>query len=89
MQTKIKRALELLEATKSILEKCYESPHTIDPMSTEVVYDDAVCDGYCLLEDIKELLLMKDDPDVHEIQLSDTVKLIISGSENKIQVIRI
>lgn len=44
----LRRAIELLDATKQFLEK--QDFYTLE---TRVFYDEAVCDGLCLLEDIK------------------------------------
>lgn len=42
------RAIELMDATKQFLEK-----QDFDTLAKTVFYDEAVCDGLCLLEDIK------------------------------------
>ena len=46
----------LLQAARDMLKKCIESPFVIGPQETNVRYDDADCDGYCLLEDIENEL---------------------------------
>lgn len=65
MQEWLDRAVELLYATKEILEKAKESPYTIDVLTTLATWDGTECDGYCLLDDITVLL--------EEIQSSDEV----------------
>lgn len=47
------RKVTLLKAAYDMLKKCDESPFVISPMETTVFYDDADCDGSCLMEDIK------------------------------------
>ena len=46
----------LLKATYDILKKCYESPCVEDVMCTTAIWDDAECDGFCLMEEIAEEL---------------------------------
>lgn len=47
------RATVLLKAVLEILTKCDKSAYVLDVMSQTAFYDGAYCDGYCLLEDIK------------------------------------
>lgn len=42
----------LLKATFELLKKCYENPYAVDITSETVFYDDADCDGLCLMRDI-------------------------------------
>lgn len=42
----------LLRAAFDMLKKCNDSPTVISPMETTVFYDDADCDGLCLMKDI-------------------------------------
>ena len=42
----------LLKAAYDMLFKCNQSPYVISPMETTVFYDEADCDGHCLMEDI-------------------------------------
>lgn len=49
----VDRKTILLMACRDMLLKCKDSPYVISPMETTVFYDDANCDGYCLLEDIE------------------------------------
>ena len=53
-RTTICRAVTLLTAAKERLEM--EAKHCDDAMPVTTHYDDADCDGYCLLEDIKQVL---------------------------------
>jgi len=51
-----RRALYLLDATYRLLENQVESRYVLNILETTVDYDDADCDGNCLMEDIKYLL---------------------------------
>ena len=42
----------LLKACYDMLQKCDQSQYVISPMETTVFYDDADCDGHCLMDDI-------------------------------------
>ena len=50
-----RRALYLLDATYRLLENQVESRYVLNILETTVDYDDADCDGNCLMEDIKDL----------------------------------
>ena len=50
-----RRALYLLDATYRLLVKQVESRYVLNILETTVDYDDADCDGTCLMEDIKDL----------------------------------
>lgn len=50
------RKTVLLQAAYDMLARCRDSKVVISPMETTVVYDEAICDGYCLMEDIKNEL---------------------------------
>lgn len=50
------RKVTLLRACRDMLRKCQQSQYTLSPMETTVRYDDADCDGLCLLEDIEHEL---------------------------------
>ena len=47
------RKVTLLKACASLLNKQKESPYVLNLLEETVYYDDADCDGYCLLNDIK------------------------------------
>lgn len=54
---KLRRAMYLLNPVKELLERCSESPIVLDALSDVMLhYDNAECDGYCLLEDINDVL---------------------------------
>ena len=54
------RIITLLKACKELLEKQNNSHYVLNLLEQKVNYDDAECDGYCLLEDIEnELSLNK------------------------------
>jgi len=50
------RARVLLEAVSSLFEKQEQSRYVLNMLDTHVKYDDADCDGACLLSDIRDLL---------------------------------
>ena len=50
------RALILLKAAYEILNECDQSEFVISPMEVTVNYDEAECDGHCLMEDIENYL---------------------------------
>lgn len=43
----------LLQACLDLLRKCNEGPYVKDALNQIVHYDDADCDGNCLMEDIE------------------------------------
>ena len=52
----IERTKILLKATLDILNKCNDSVIKLDVMSVTAVWDDVECDGYCLKDELSELL---------------------------------
>jgi len=42
----------LLKAAYDLLKKCDEGPYVKNALEETVFYDDAECDGFCLMEDI-------------------------------------
>jgi hypothetical protein len=50
------RERELLKAAYDILKKCHDSTYVLDVMSTTAFYDEVDCDGYCLANDIANLI---------------------------------
>lgn len=55
------RAITLLKACKELLNKQNESAYVLNLLETTVYYDEADCDGNCLLEDIDALLFEMDE----------------------------
>jgi hypothetical protein len=51
----------LLRAAYDLLKKCRDSHYVLSAMSATVFYDDAECDGLCLLEDIADELDIVED----------------------------
>ena len=49
----LNRAKTLLRATHDLLQKADDSPYVENVLALTINYDDAECDGSCLLEDIK------------------------------------
>jgi hypothetical protein len=47
------RKVTLLKACRDLLKKQDKSPYVLDLLSETVHYDEADCDGNCLLEDIE------------------------------------
>ena len=54
------RKVTLLKACRDLLKKQEETGYIIDLLSEIVFYDDAECDGTCLLEDIEAELKMNE-----------------------------
>ena len=55
------RMITLLKATAEYLKNVRESTYS-DALTVTTFYDDADCDGYCLLNDIQsELRVVEDD----------------------------
>jgi hypothetical protein len=50
------RALILLRAARDILRKTDRGPFVLSAMGTTAFYDGAECDGFCLTEEIEDLL---------------------------------
>lgn len=49
------RETTLLRATYELLRKCDEGPYVVNALEQTVFYDEANCDGACLMEDIEIL----------------------------------
>lgn len=49
----LQRARVLLKATHDLLKAAERNPYVEDVLSMLVYYDEANCDGYCLMEDIE------------------------------------
>lgn len=56
VETSEQRAITLLKATRELLLKCNEGYYVKSVLEETVFYDEAECDGYCLMEDIGYLL---------------------------------
>jgi hypothetical protein len=50
------RAITLLKATRELLQRQLDSPYVLNILAETVYYDEAECDGNCLLEDIDAYL---------------------------------
>lgn len=53
----------LLKAAYDILKQCDESPYVLDVLGVAAIWDDAECDGYCLMSEIEDLLDIKEGND--------------------------
>lgn len=51
------RRIILLKATHALLKKCDQGPYVKNVMEQTVFYDEADCDGSCLMMDIEDCLL--------------------------------
>lgn len=51
------RARELFDAVIKLLNKQKESSYTLNMLEATVYYDEAECDGNCLIDDIYHLLI--------------------------------
>ena len=51
----------LLRAAYDILKKQDESPYVLNSLATTAIWDNAECDGYCLMEDIADILEIEDE----------------------------
>ena len=47
------RAKTLLKATYDLLQKQIESPYVLNMLAETIEYDEAECDGNCLMDDIE------------------------------------
>ena len=56
MEKELERAVILLKAARELLSKQYKSHYVLNMLETTVFYDDAECDGSCLIDDIGYLL---------------------------------
>jgi hypothetical protein len=54
------RKIILLKACRDLLRKQEDSVYVLNLLEETVFYDDADCDGYCLLDDIEAELSMLD-----------------------------
>ena len=52
----LKYARVLLKAAHDLLHKCDESFYVLNVLEQTTVYDGVECDGYCLMEDIEEVM---------------------------------
>ena len=50
------RAKVLLQATLDLLNQQKESHYVLNLLETTAIWDEAECDGYCLYDEIKDLL---------------------------------
>lgn len=62
------RELVLLRATYQLLKQQTETPYVINVLEQSTVWDEARCDGYCLMEEIEELLTERFNIDVNFVE---------------------
>lgn len=53
MQMSLNRSKTLLKAAYDLLCKQKESPYVLNMLTETAIWDEAECDGYCLMDDIK------------------------------------
>lgn len=53
MEDAINRAKTLLSATYNLLCKQKDSPYVLNLLAETITYDEAECDGSCLMDDIE------------------------------------
>lgn len=46
----------LMQATLDILKKCNEGIYVKNVMEVSAIWDEAECDGYCLMEELEDLI---------------------------------
>lgn len=51
------RQLVLLKATLDILKECNKGSYVKNVLETSAIWDEAECDGYCLMQEIEDLLI--------------------------------
>ena len=51
-----KREITLLKACLKLLKECEDGIYVKNAMEITIFYDDAECDGYCLMKDIESFL---------------------------------
>ena len=56
----LKRADTLLAATYDLLQKQYKNNYVLNLLSETIQYDEAECDGNCLMEDIEAWMFERD-----------------------------
>lgn len=55
------RKVVLLRACRQLLARCERSPYVLNVLTETVQYDGADCDGYCLLQDIRDVLTCEEN----------------------------
>lgn len=50
------RSVVLLKATLDILNKCDEGPYVQNALEMTAIWDEVECDGYCLKEEVEQLI---------------------------------
>ncbi len=53
MEDAVSRAKTLLNATYNLLSKQKDSPYVLNLLAETITYDEAECDGSCLMDDIE------------------------------------
>lgn len=66
------RKKQLLNAVLKLLNNQKNSSYVVDILSSEVEYDGAVCDGYCLYDDIEIELKHGLEYNVYDVQCAES-----------------
>lgn len=61
MESNLDRSKVLLKAAYDLLKKQDESYYVLNLLEETVEYDNCMCDGYCLAEDIAEYLGIEEE----------------------------
>ena len=61
MESNVDRSKVLLKAAYDLLKKQNESYYVLNLLEETVEYDNCMCDGYCLAEDIAEYLGIEEE----------------------------
>ncbi len=66
---------KLLQATYDILKQCKSTPYVQNFFEMTAIWDNATCDGYCLMEEIEELLKEIKEEIMNTMNLTDEEKI--------------
>ncbi len=58
----------LLRAAYDLLKRADDSPYVMDPLGIPTRFDNANCDGHCLMEDIKHELGLEEGTEPIELE---------------------
>lgn len=62
-ESSVSRKDTLLRAAYDLIRRSTESPYVVETTRIYTHYDEADCDGYCLMQDISQCLGLDDDCD--------------------------
>jgi len=74
----------LLRAAYDLLKKCDDSPFVVSPMEITAYYDQADCDGHCLMSEIRdELELDQDEPPLSALAKAEAHRRLTQSTDEK------